>query len=175
VSGTFVPANRENLRDIVTGVLVTMADYEVYPTESSYVAGRGNVTSSISFAGLWKAIVLVETPLAMACRITSAIMRVPLPDAFNDDVADAMGELANVIGGNLKALLPTGVILSMPTVVEGNRYSVRVCGGNSVTRLAFAGPDGIFFVTFVEVPVSFPVGVEDGDQPNHRSEQHAMT
>ena len=33
-----------------------------------------------------------------------------------EDVQDALGEVANVVGGNLKALLPEGSTLSLPVV-----------------------------------------------------------
>jgi CheY-specific phosphatase CheX len=61
-----------------------------------------------------------------------------------------MGELANMIGGNLKSVLPRGASLSMPSVVEGSKYSVRVCGANRNKRMSFESPDGTFWVTLVE-------------------------
>jgi chemotaxis protein CheX len=77
-------------------------------------------------------------------------MGIPTPIQFDDDVCDALGELANMIGGNLKSVLPRGVSLSLPSVVQGNSYSLRVCGGHRNNRMSFTGPDGPFWVTLVE-------------------------
>jgi len=43
----------------------------------------------------------------------------------DEDVRDALGELANMLAGNLKSVLPSGVVLSMPSVIEGSDYSLR--------------------------------------------------
>ena len=64
-------------------------------------------------------------------------MGIALPAAIDDDVRDVMGELANMVAGNLKSLLPRGVDLSMPSVVEGSDYALRVCGVNAVERTDF--------------------------------------
>jgi hypothetical protein len=56
-----------------------------------------------------------------------------------------------MIGGNLKAMLPRGVALSMPSVVEGSDYSLRVCGGNNFSRTTFSSELGEFRITLVEM------------------------
>lgn len=55
-------------------------------------------------------------------------MGVPQPTSFDDDVRDAMGEITNIIGGNMKPILPHGVGLSMPSVVYGRPSSLKICG-----------------------------------------------
>jgi chemotaxis protein CheX len=78
-------------------------------------------------------------------------MGVEMPAAIDDDVRDVMGELANMVAGNLKSLLPRGVDLSMPSVVEGSDYSLRVCGVNAVERMTFSSTTGIFRITLIEM------------------------
>ncbi len=60
---------------------------------------------------------------------------------------DVLGELANMIGGNLKSLLGSGIRLSMPSVVDGVSYSVRVCGAEIREQLAFECDEGLFWIT----------------------------
>jgi hypothetical protein len=58
-----------------------------------------------------------------------------------------------MIGGNLKSVLPHGVALSMPSVVAGSDYALRICGGNAESeRLAFNSPAGSFWVTLIRLP-----------------------
>jgi chemotaxis protein CheX len=51
-----------------------------------------------------------------------------------EDVADVLGEMANIIGGNVKSMLPDGCFLSLPQVVMApetiTRYpaEIRVTG-----------------------------------------------
>lgn len=66
-----------------------------------------------------------ETPLRVtltghpdtATELARALMMYgPAEDVPTEEVADAYGELANVIGGNLKSLLPEGSHLGFPVV-----------------------------------------------------------
>ena len=54
---------------------------------------------------------------------------------IRDDVRDSLGEIVNMIEGNFKALLLDGAAISMPLVVKGSDYALRVCGGRIVTNL----------------------------------------
>ncbi len=59
-------------------------------------------------------------------------MGMEVDEVTEDDVADALGELANMIGGNVKSILPELSALSLPHVhAEGSagRYpsSAEVC------------------------------------------------
>jgi len=128
-----------------------MSSYECEPVQISYEPSKDRITCSVFFAGSWQGAVIVECPFQMAFEFTSRLMRIPRPGEYNDDVCDAMGELVNMIGGNLKSVLPPGSTLSIPSVVEGASYSVRVCGTNRNDRMAFQGMDGVFWVTLVEI------------------------
>jgi CheY-specific phosphatase CheX len=67
--------------------------------------------------------------------------------AVDDVVRDVLGELANMISGNLKCVLTRGIRLSMPSVVDGSDYSVRVCRTEVRERLAFQCAEGLFWIT----------------------------
>jgi chemotaxis protein CheX len=69
------------------------------------------------------------------------------PETVNDEVRDVLGELANMIGGNLKCILGTGIRLSMPSVVDGTNYSLRFCGVEVREQLAFQCDEGLFWIT----------------------------
>jgi hypothetical protein len=77
-------------------------------------------------------------------------MEIAEPVSMDDDVRDSVGEIINMIGGNLKSVLPAGVGLSMPSVVEGADSAYRICGANLTERLSFRGKLGHFWVTLVQ-------------------------
>ncbi|WP_238016287.1 chemotaxis protein CheX [Dactylosporangium sp. AC04546] len=86
------------------------------PTEK-HVA---DVTASVSVTGAWRGHVLVSCSDAAARNVAAALLGIPFDDVAEEDVADALGELANIIGGNVKSLLPEPCALSLPHVhVEG--------------------------------------------------------
>lgn len=146
-----IGAYHTETEEIVTGVFQTMLGCDVYPANDVWQPPPNAVTAAIYFAGTWRGAVLVEASKQQACHWTARLMSIPVPDRFTDDVQDSLGELVNMVGGNLKSVLPSGVGLSMPTVVEGTNYSVRVCGGSLTHRQTFVAEEGVFCVTLVEM------------------------
>ncbi len=146
-----VEAYQAEVGEIVGNVFGTMLGEVPVAVENMWAPETGRLTAAIYFAGDWKGAVLVECPDEMALFWTSRLMSIEMPVEFNDDVEDALGEIVNMVGGNLKSVLPPGVGLSMPSVVRGKNYSLKVCGGNFTIRKSFATPQGLFWVTLVEV------------------------
>ena len=106
-------------------------------------------TSSVGFVGQWKGALLVRCGAGTAQNFARRLLN----ESFvtTGDVADAMGELANMIGGNLKSVLPPGVLLSLPSVALGGDLAVRICGGNQSHSSKFSCEAGAFDLTLVHV------------------------
>lgn len=59
----------------------------------------------------------VRAPREDAYAVVRALLRMePDEEVTEADLVDAFGEIANVVGGNLKSLLPEHAVLSLPTV-----------------------------------------------------------
>jgi chemotaxis protein CheX len=82
--------------------------------------------------GPWNGTVHVSAPDRLAARCAGAMLDVAPGDVDAATTADAFGELANVVGGNLKALMPTVCHLSLPTVAHSTHGP-----GSDVLTLAF--------------------------------------
>ncbi|MGA2716017.1 MAG: chemotaxis protein CheX [Bryobacteraceae bacterium] len=85
-----------------------------------------------------------------ALAFASRLMRIDQSAVNDDDAHDALGEIVNMIGGNLKSVLPHGVGLSLPSVVKGKDYAYRICGNHRRETLAFDSCAGKFCVTLVQ-------------------------
>ncbi|MGD0776707.1 MAG: chemotaxis protein CheX [Candidatus Solibacter sp.] len=144
---------REDLGRIAHDIFETMLGVEVEAAGQEWQPARDRLTGAVYLAGAWRGAVLLECDRAQACDFTRRLMAVPRPEKVDDDVRDTIGELANMIGGNLKSVLPRGVVLSMPSVVEGGDYCLRFCAGNALLeRMAYRSPAGVFWITLVEIP-----------------------
>ena len=141
-----------NLTQVVESVFETMLDLAVEPAETTWAAESDRVTSIVYFVGAWSGAVILETGPAQACFFSQRLFSAGQPSIIDDDVRDSLAELANMLAGNLKSVLPRGVTLSVPSVVEGSDYTLRICGGNMVERLGFSSPSGAFWITLVEIP-----------------------
>jgi chemotaxis protein CheX len=95
------------------------------------------VSGWVQFTGAWEGAVAIECSAECARAAAAVMFGVDAAAASLSDTQDAIGELANMTGGNVKALLPEPCRLSLPTVVEGADYTARVPGGELVTTVAF--------------------------------------
>lgn len=77
-----------------------------------------NVVGMVNITGNWEGSVLVRCTRPLARSITEAMFGMDPGEASADEIADALGEIANMIGGNVKSLVPGPSQLSLPTVVD---------------------------------------------------------
>ena len=135
------------LAQIVSSVFGAMMDLEASECDSQWFPGEDRLTAVIHLAGDWNGAISVECSRQQACRFASRFLSIDPSEIVDDMVRDVLGELANMIGGNLKCVLTQGIRLSMPSVVDGGDYCLRVCGAEIRERLAFQCAEGPFWVT----------------------------
>lgn len=139
------------IEQIVENVFDTMMGLEVHRSDAPWPPRAELITASISLMGSWKGAVMVECGLKESFLFASRMVGIDAPTELNDDVRDALGELANMVGGNLKSVLPGGVELSLPSVIWGSHYTVGICHAGTAQRWVFSGPEVTFGVVVVEV------------------------
>jgi chemotaxis protein CheX len=77
------------------------------------------VSAWVDVVGPWTGSVVLTTGAQTAAELTRALLAEAAPEVLDhEDVADAFGEIANVVGGNVKAALPGTHALSLPQVGE---------------------------------------------------------
>jgi chemotaxis protein CheX len=140
---------KEMLVRTVGSVFITMLGLDVFPSESRRRPEGELLTSYVQLTGDWNGAILLECTRGQACSFAGLILSTDPPETVDDDVRDALGELANVIGGNMKCGMSTAAHLSMPTVVEGADYNIRVFRTKTRERLTFQSSEGFFSVTIL--------------------------
>jgi chemotaxis protein CheX len=135
------------LAQIVESVFGTMLRLEVGECRTPWFPGENRLTSAVHLAGDWNGAVLLECDRRQACLFAGRYLSMDPPETVDDIVRDVLGELANMIGGNLKCVLTQGIRLSMPSVVDGSDYALRVCGAEVRERLAFQCAEGVIWIT----------------------------
>src|ERR1035438_4873525 len=108
------------LAQIVESVFETMISLEVTECGVPWFASSDRLTSALHLAGEWSGVVLLECDRRQACRFAGRFLSMDAPDTVDDVVRDVLGELANMIGGNLQGVLTPGIRLSMPSIVDGS-------------------------------------------------------
>jgi len=106
-----------DLHQIVESVFQTMMKVSVLP--HSDVSSRSwDFTSMIHYAGNWSGMVTLECNRPLAMNLARKFLRENLGRISAEEAEDTLGELTNMIGGNLKAVLPAGIGISVPVVAR---------------------------------------------------------
>lgn len=145
-------ACREPAIRAVGDVFRTMIETETWPlSESPARLPEHSIVGAVYLIGGWQGALLLEFEAAQAFIWTRKLMSIPAPDSLDDDVRDTVGELSSMVAGNLKSFFPVEPQLSMPSVVEGRQFTLRLVGDHRKIKVDFDSPDGPFSVTLVQL------------------------
>lgn len=143
-------AYENEITQIVSDVFESMLNASV-PAASVPFVELPEVEASVSFEGAWNGSLVIQCSVAQARNWTVRLMGIPADGGFDSDVRDAMGEIANMLGGNLKAILPPKNSLSVPSVSLVSESALHAADRYSVnSRVILEGSLGAFSVTLLE-------------------------
>jgi len=86
-----------------------------------------SISGVIGLAGTHKGVLTIHIPNKVAMTITSSFLGMTVGE-INEDVEDAVGELANMLGGNVKSMLSANgrdIDLSLPSTITGQQYDFQ--------------------------------------------------
>lgn len=87
---------------------------------------KTDIMALVGFTGEYNGTISIFCHFNMALKIASNMLGMPL-DVINGDVKDAVGEVANMIAGNVKTKLAETfgeMTLTIPLVIAGNSLSI---------------------------------------------------
>jgi chemotaxis protein CheX len=133
---------------IVTMIWESFVDLPIHAEGGTRRIDDSTVTGIVNIDGAWRGAVLVRCPYALAALVTAAMLE---GEAVTlDDVRDALGELTNMVAGNVKALLPGPSTISLPTVAFGSDYEIEVLGTHVVAGVPFTSGSYPVLVSLVQ-------------------------
>jgi chemotaxis protein CheX len=123
----------------VFDTMVMMALEDSYPLKEPVTSFHCSVTGMVGLAGTYTGILSIHCPKELALKITSNMLGMEV-DEVGEDVEDALGEIANMLGGHVKQVLSKGGLdlhLSIPTVISGEDYTVSSMVDNDCVVIPF--------------------------------------
>ena len=125
-----------DIEDITQSIWTTLFEVPIERGGDGAIRTESTVTSIVQIEGAWHGAVVLRCPMELAVTLTSVMFQSPAAPSF-DDVRDALGELTNMMAGNLKALLPEPSALSLPAVALGSDYEFGVLGTEVLATVPF--------------------------------------
>jgi chemotaxis protein CheX len=141
----------QEIIDATKDIFTSMVMMEISP--GAPLAGEINpmhrsISGMVGMAGTHKGMLAIHIPEKVAMAITSNFLGLDV-DEINEDVQDAIGELANMLGGSVKSFLSDGgkdIKLSLPSTIFGEEYTFQCPDEVDLILVPFAAPQGEFLV-----------------------------
>jgi len=84
-----------------------------------------DISAVIGLSGVVKGAVIVSMKAELAIKLTDLLAGEGHTE-IDADVVDAIGEINNIIAGNIKPRVPNGekIVISIPTIIKGREHSI---------------------------------------------------
>ena len=84
-----------------------------------------DISAVIGLSGVVKGAVIVSMKTDLAIKLTDMLTGEKRTE-IDADVVDAIGEINNIIAGNIKPKVPNGdrIVISIPTIIKGKELSI---------------------------------------------------
>jgi chemotaxis protein CheX len=143
VAGYVIDATRE-----VFSTMVMMAVTDHFPLKEPVGHFKCSITAMVGFAGMYTGMISIHCPVALALKITSNMVGSDCADA-DSEMNDAIGEIANMLGGSVKQALSKGgldIKLSIPSVISGENYTINSLSDNDCVVVPFTAEEHTMLV-----------------------------
>jgi len=118
------------------------------PLESRPEVFTNGISGLVGMAGGYRGMLAIHCSDQVAMAITGNFLGIDV-ESVDDDVNDAIGEMANMLAGCVKTTLAEGgkdVKLSIPSAIGGSEYSLDCQSDANLVIMPFKMPDGEFLV-----------------------------
>ncbi len=132
----------------IFGTMIMMEVVAEEPLGEPSLLYRNSISGMVGLAGTARGGLAVHVPWGLARAITGSFLGIEVEE-INEDVQDAIGELANMLAGNIKSALSGNgkdIELSLPSTISGEEYGIH-CGDDSeITVVPFTSNGQRFYV-----------------------------
>ncbi len=137
----------DQLDELVTQAVArafdTMLNLQVAPDPAGLNGGNGepHVAGSVGFIGRLTGVVYIYSTASFARRITGIMLGIQESDIEGEEmVNDALGELTNMVVGQIKSQLSDRgmpCVLTIPSIVRGSHFAVESVSSTTRRMSAF--------------------------------------
>jgi chemotaxis protein CheX len=158
------------LREIAVQVWESMLGRPAVSWTGEAPAGAPWLWAQVRLTGGWSGLVRVGCEESTAAAMTAGMLAAD--ELSSQDVHDALGEVANVVGGNVKGSLPGHTALGLPQVLTGPAR-VPPGGAAPVGRCVVecAGAPVVLEVVAATPPADPAHPTSTTEHPRHRNEE----
>lgn len=136
----------EEIEQIAQTVFATMFEIDLFRLESAATGDSHPLQANVAIAGAWSGCVALSLSSGLIQAAASKMLKCDPSELTSEDQQEVASEIANMIGGNLKSILPAPSVLSIPQIVTAEAG----CGhaeGTPTDELNFGATEGFLRVS----------------------------
>ena len=126
------------INQFVTDLWSTFLNMEISPTEQPFKPnGKENTLAGcVQITGAWRGAVTLYAPKEIGKKIAATMFGLDEAEVENQQIKDVIGEITNILAGNIKSLLPGPCSLSLPSVAITD-YNLHHPGSETLAAINF--------------------------------------
>lgn len=141
------------IEQIAQSIFATMFNLEVVRVDETESLDDDSLIATVHIAGEWTGCVLITLTPGVAMATTAQMLGLAITAITPVDEREVASELVNMIGGNLKSLLPAPSFLSLPTIVSGRDFGVLLHEAHQIDNLILECEAGRMQISLYEKDV----------------------
>lgn len=139
------------ISQFVTDIWSTFLNMQVATTDQPFKPiGKDNTLAGcVQITGEWQGTVTLYAPKQLGKKVAGSMYAMDESEMDDQQVQDVMGEITNMIAGNIKSLLPTPCSISLPSVAVTD-YDLHHPGSEPLTAVNFISGELPFMVVMLQ-------------------------
>lgn len=136
---------KEEIGQFVTDIWSTFLSTKASPTDKPFKPkGNGNTLAGcVQITGEWQGSVTLYASKEIGNKIAATMYSLGETEVEDKQIQDVVGEITNVLAGNIKSILPAPCSISLPCVAVTD-FNLHHPGSKMLTAINFEC-EGLFF------------------------------
>jgi len=106
------------ISQFVTDTWSSLLGMKVSPTDKPFTSDNkeNTLAGSVQISGEWQGELTLYAPKELGKKVASTIYGLDQAEVNDQQIQDVIGEITNIIAGNIKSILPSPCSISLPSV-----------------------------------------------------------
>ena len=106
------------IRQFVTDTWSSLLGMKASPTDKPFKPNdkKNTLAGCVQIAGEWQGSITLYAPRELGKKVAATIYGLDQAEVNDQQIQDVIGEVTNIIAGNIKSILPSPCSISLPSV-----------------------------------------------------------
>jgi len=129
---------KEEISQFVTDIWSTFLNAKASPTDKPFkpIGKENTLAGCVQITGDWQGSVTLYAPKEIGRKVAATMYSLGEADVEDQQIQDVVGEITNILAGNIKSILPATCSISLPCVAVTD-FDLHHPGSEMLTAVNF--------------------------------------